>query len=249
MMNSNRIYRRSPKGKRLRSFPVVVKESDLWIAVSSSSFYDQLPEETEQLVWQKRLILEKYLGRNSDFASALEPFLLEEEAPDIICRLVRAGNLAGVGPMAAVAGLIAEETGRFLLNKSQEVVVENGGDIFLKVVQPVNIGIYAGSSPLSGKLALQVNPAHTPQGICTSSGTVGPSYSMGKADAAVAVSKSCALADAAATAIGNMIRGEDDLQAALEFAQSVEGVSGALVIYCDKIAAWGDVELSRVSDQ
>lgn len=246
-MNGKRTYRRPAEGARLKSFTVTVKESDLWIAVSSSSFYDKLPEETEQLVWQKRLILENYLDCNRDFAAALEPFLLQETAPDLIRRMVRAGNLAGVGPMAAVAGLLAEETGKFLLKKSPEVIVENGGDIFLKVVQPVSIGIYAGGSPLSGKLALQLDPANTPLGVCTSSGMVGPSYSMGRADAAVAVSESCALADAAATAMGNMVQGEDDLQQALEFAQSVEEISGALVIYSDKIAAWGDVELSRCS--
>ena len=246
MMSSKRIYRSTAEGIRLKSFPVMVKETDLWIAVSSSSFYEELPEETEQLVLRKRLVLEAYLESNPDFAKSLEPFLLQSTVPDIIRRMVKAGNLAGVGPMAAVAGLIAEETGRFLLNKSPEVIVENGGDIFLKVIQPVSIGIYAGSSPLSGKLALQFNPSQTPLGVCTSSGTFGPSYSMGRADAAVAVSSSCTLADAAATAMGNMVRGDDDLQTALDFAQSVEGISGALVIYSDKIAAWGDLELKKV---
>ena len=245
-MSSKRIYRSTPEGPRMKSFSVTVKETDLWVAVSSSSFYDQLPEETEQLVWQKRLVLEAYLERSPDFAKSLVPFLLQSAAPDIIRRMVRAGNLAGVGPMAAVAGMIAEETGKYLLQKSPEVIVENGGDIFLKVIQPVSIGIYAGSSPLNGKLALQVNPSQTPLGVCTSSGTFGPSYSMGRADAAVAVSSSCTLADAAATAMGNMVRGDDDLQTALDFAQSVEGISGALVIYSDKIAAWGDLELKKV---
>lgn len=246
MKSSKRIYRTAARGVRLKSFPAMVKETDLWVSVKSSSYYEELPEETEQLIWQKRLILEAYLERNPDFAKSLEPFLLQAPAPDIIRRMVRAGNLAGVGPMAAVAGMIAEETGRFLLKKSPEVIVENGGDIFLKVIQPVSIGIYAGSSPLSGKLALQVDPSQTPLGVCTSSGTVGPSYSMGRADAAVAVSESCALADAVATAMGNMVRGADDLQAALEFAQTVEGVSGALVICADQLAAWGDLELQKV---
>ncbi len=245
-MSSKRIYRSTKDGTRLRSFPVTVKETDLWVAVSSSSFYEELPEETERLVWKKRLILEAYLERNPDFAKSLEPLLLQSTAPGIIRRMVKAGNLAGVGPMAAVAGMIAEETGKHLLQKSPEVIVENGGDIFLKVSQPASIGIYAGSSPLSGKLALQINPSQTPLGVCTSSGTLGPSYSMGRADAAVAVSESCALADAAATAMGNIILGSEDLQAALEFAQSIQGVSGALVICSDKIAAWGDLELQKI---
>ncbi len=246
-MSSKRIYRSTADGIRLKSFPVTVKETDLWVAVSSNSYYEQLPGETEQLVWQKRLILEAYLEHNPDFAKSFEPFLLQAAAPDIIGSMVKAGNLAGVGPMAAVAGMIAEEAGKHLLQKSPEVIVENGGDIFLKVVKPVNIGIYAGSSPLSGKLALQINPLQTPLGVCTSSGTVGPSHSMGRADAAVVVSESCALADAAATAMGNIVQSPEDLQAALEFAKNIKGVSGALVICSDHVAAWGDIELQKVS--
>lgn len=249
MMGSKRFYRRNTEGARLKSFTVKVKETDLWIAVSSSSYYQELPEETEQLVWQKRQIIETYLEQNPVFGETLEPILLQSAAPDLCRRMVRAGNLAGVGPMAAVAGAIAEETGKFLLKKSDEVIIENGGDIFLKLVQPIKVGFYAGNSPLSGKLALRVEPAQTPLGICTSSGTVGPSYSEGRADAAIVVSGSCVLADAAATAMGNKVMCENDLQSALEFIQGVEGVSGALIIYSDKIAAWGNVELSRVSDK
>ena len=246
MMSSKRTYRRTAAGPRLKSFSVTVKESDLWVAVSSSSFNEELPEVIENVVWKNRLVLDSYLERNPDFSKSLEPFLLQSTAPDIARRMAKAGNLAGVGPMAAVAGIIAEVAGRFLLDKSPEVIVENGGDIFLKVTQPVSVGIYAGSSPLSGKLALQVNPLQTPLGVCTSSGTIGPSLSMGKADAAVAISDSCALADATATALGNMVQDEDDLQAALDFAQGIEGISGALVIFSDKIAVWGNVELSRI---
>lgn len=245
-MSSKRSYRRIIDGSRLKSFHVTVKETDLWVAVSSSSYYEELPEETEQLVWQKRLILEAYLEQYPGFGSSLLPYLLKSTAPEIIRRMARAGNLAGVGPMAAVAGLIAEETGKFLLEKSTEVIVENGGDIFLKVAQPIKVGIHAGNSPLNGKLALQVEPAKTPLGICTSSGTVGPSFSRGRADAAVVVSESCTLADAVATAMGNMVQSATDLQAALDFVKSVEGVSGALIIYSDKIAAWGDLELQKI---
>ncbi len=147
--------------------------------------------------------------------------------------------------MAAVAGALAEAAGLFLLNHSPEVIVENGGDIFISVIEPVSVGIYAGNSPFAGKLALRVNPARGPLGICTSSGNVGPSLSFGKADAAVAVSPSTPLADAAATALGNMVKSPDDLEATLEFAKKIEGVTGALLIYRDKIAAWGDLELQE----
>ncbi len=147
--------------------------------------------------------------------------------------------------MAAVAGAIAEEVGCYLLELTQEVIVENGGDIFLKIEQPVNVGIYAGKSPLSGRLSLKVNPGQTPLGVCTSSGKVGPSFSRGIADAALAISASTPLADAAATALGNMVKAPTDLEKALAFARGVDGITGALLICEDKIAAWGEIELQQ----
>lgn len=160
--------------------------------------------------------------------------------------MIKAGNRAGVGPMAAVAGVLAEETGKFLGTFSPEVIVENGGDIFIHVTEPVRVGIYAGSSPLCGRLALDIDPALTPLGVCTSSGTVGPSISMGRADAAVALSHSTPLADAAATALGNLVKTPADLEKALEFARATEGIIGALVICGEKIAAWGEIQLKRI---
>ncbi len=180
------------------------------------------------------------------FASALEPCLVSPGAPQIIRKMVYAGNKAGVGPMAAVAGAIAEEVGSILAEKSPEVIVENGGDIFIKLLEPARLGIYAGGSTLSGKIALKIEPGQTPLGICTSSGTVGPSLSFGCADAAVVLSSSVPLADAVATTLGNHVKSKADLKNALEYARGIEGVTGALLIIEDKIAAWGAIELERV---
>jgi len=151
----------------------------------------------------------------------------------------------GVGPMAAVAGAIAEMVGRELLNFSSEVIVENGGDIFLCHKKMRHIGIYAGDSPLSGKLALEIEPEDTPLGVCTSSGTVGHSLSFGKADAAIVLSPSAALADAAATAVGNMVKTAEDMPRAIEFVREVEGLTGIAIIVGDKMAVWGKINLVR----
>jgi len=163
-----------------------------------------------------------------------------------VIEMVRAANSAGVGPMAAVAGVVAEKVGHFLLEEAEEVIVENGGDLFLKVNEPVSVGVFAGASSLSGRLALQIDPGQTPLGVCTSSGTVGPSFSFGRADAAVALSPSAALADAAATALGNRVRSEEDLEQAIAYASQVEGLTGALLIIGDKIAAWGNLTLHQL---
>jgi uncharacterized protein len=244
-MSSRRIYRRECDGSRFTSFAVTIKESDLWIAVSSPAFSETLHQRCEQMTWQLRHQLERYLADRPQIQASLEPYLLEADAPLILRKMARAGNQVGVGPMAAVAGAIAEAVGLLLLDYADEVIVENGGDIFISVIEPVNIGIYAGNSPLSGKLALRIEPARTPLGVCTSSATVGPSLSLGSADAAVAISASTPLADAAATALGNMVNSPDDFQVALDYARNLDQISGALLICGDKIAAWGEVELVK----
>ncbi len=245
MNSSVRIYRRETPGGRFISFTVKVKETDLWIAVDPQSYSDSLVSAAEAAVLAIRRPLEQYLATNPHLQAAFKPCLVEPEAPPVIIEMVRAANKSGVGPMAAVAGAVAEQVGLYLLETAEEVIVENGGDIFLKVNQPVAVGVFAGSSSLSGKLALQIDPGQTPLGICTSSGTVGPSVSFGSADAAIALAPSAALADAAATALGNRVRSEEDLQQAIDFAKQIEGLTGALLIIGDKIAAWGDLNLQQ----
>ncbi|HED24204.1 MAG TPA: UPF0280 family protein [Firmicutes bacterium] len=242
-MSSRRIYRRESLSPRLTSFSVSVKESDLWIAVSTFRYEDNLPGQVEQYLWQIRRSLESYFAGHPEIAESLGPCLLGEEAPGILRRMASAANKAGVGPMAAVAGAVAEAVGIMLLEVSPEVIVENGGDIFLKAEAPVTVGIYAGQSPLSGKLGLKVDPSATPLGICTSSGTVGPSLSFGRTDAAVVTAASTPLADAAATAVGNMVASPDDFNRAVQFIRSLSGVSGLLIICGDKMTVWGDLEL------
>jgi ApbE superfamily uncharacterized protein (UPF0280 family) len=161
--------------------------------------------------------------------------------------MAEAGQKAGVGPMAAVAGAIAESVGRELLTFTPEIIVENGGDIYLKVLRKRTVGIFAGDSPLTGKIGLEIEPGDTPLGICTSSGTVGHSLSYGKSDAVVVLSASTALADAAATAIGNRIQKPDDIDTAIEFGRSIDGLKGIVIIVGKSVGVWGDVKLCETS--
>ncbi len=133
-----------------------------------------------------------------------------------------------------------------MLKYSAEVIVENGGDIFLKSTKSRLVGVYAGEdSPLTGRIAIKIEPSDTPLGVCTSSGTVGHSLSFGKSDAVVILSPSAALADAAATAVGNIVKTEADVQSALDFARGVDGLLGAAVIINDKMGIWGKINLIR----
>jgi ApbE superfamily uncharacterized protein (UPF0280 family) len=148
--------------------------------------------------------------------------------------------------MAAVAGAVAQFVSKDLLPLSEELIVENGGDLYLVTSKERTIGIYAGSSPLSLKIGIRVGPEETPLGICTSSGTVGPSLSFGKADAICILSKSASLADAAATAVGNIVREKKDVEAGLEKAKEIAGILGAVIIVGNTVGAWGDLNLVRL---
>ncbi len=158
--------------------------------------------------------------------------------------MVQAANLCGVGPMAAVAGAIAEFVGRELLNYSSEVIVENGGDIFIKSNKERMVSIFAGESPLSQKIILKIEVQKNFIGICTSSGTVGPSLSFGEADAVTVISDSVLLADAAATALGNIIKSEEDIRKGLIYAQKIKGIKGVVIIKEDKMGLWGEINFN-----
>ena len=237
-----RTYRHWVEGKDLISFNVTVKETDLYIRASRN-----LKNEAFKLVVKYRTALERYIERYPSFLTSLEPFPVGEDAPCIIKQMADAAQKVGVGPMASVAGAIAEFVGTELLAFSPEVIVENGGDIFLKSSGKRVVGIYAGKSSLTGKIGLEIDGEETPLGICTSSGIVGHSLSYGKADAVVALSQSATLADAAATAIGNLIKQPGDIQSGIEFAKEVEGLKGLLIIKDDKVGLWGEVKICQIS--
>ncbi|MDD5037840.1 MAG: UPF0280 family protein, partial [Dehalococcoidales bacterium] len=205
-MYEPRTYRHWVKGKDLVSFNVVVKETDLSVRASKN-----LKSKTLKLVQKYRGALARYIERHPSFLTSLEPLPGDEDAPLIVKSMLESAIKTGVGPMAAVAGAIAEFVGTELLAFSPEVIIENGGDIYLKSLKKRKVGIYAGKSPLSGNIILEIEAKETPLGICTSSGTVGHSLSFGKADAVVVLAKSATLADAAATAIGNLIKQPEDI--------------------------------------
>jgi uncharacterized protein len=240
---SRRTYRQAIELSDLVPFECKVKETDLLLTVDRESYCDQLISFVESRILYYRALLDAYIGKDPDFLNTLEPHILQPSAPPIALSMARAGNTAGVGPMAAVAGAFAEAVGLDLLSKVKQVTVENGGDVFLKTDQPARIVVLAGSSPLSGKLALQMPASDAPYGVCTSSGTVGPSLSFGRADAAVIVSPSAPLADAVATATANLVQTTDDLAEALKFARSISGITAALIIKEDKLTVWGDLRI------
>ncbi|MGA1825482.1 MAG: UPF0280 family protein [bacterium] len=196
-----------------------------------------------KLLLEKREIIERYIRRYPLFQTTLIPFSSKTDDPFMIRKMTEAGKKMGVGPMAAVAGAIAQEVAVSLAAYSQEMIVENGGDIYLQLKRKSCIAIHAGFSPFNKKLGIELEPSPYGVSVCTSSGTVGHSFSYGKADAAIAISKSAYLADAAATAMGNVIQTEEDIGKGIKMAQSTPGILGALIIKNDKLSLWGKLKL------
>jgi ApbE superfamily uncharacterized protein (UPF0280 family) len=236
-----RTYRKWHESADLVSFTVSVKETNLFV-----SAHTDLGRKTYRLILKYRAILEKYIAGHPDFLTSLKPLDVESDAPLIVRAMAEATSKSGVGPMASVAGAVAQFIGEELSEYSPDIIIENGGDIYIRSTARRSIGIYAGDSPLSGKIAIEIAPGDTPCGICTSSGTVGHSLSFGKADAVTIVAPSATLADAAATACGNVVQAEDDVEHGLALAAKIEGVTGAVIIIGDHIGAWGSVSLKRL---
>jgi ApbE superfamily uncharacterized protein (UPF0280 family) len=237
-----RYYRNLLSSKDRVAFRVAVQETDLYVQALKP-----LEDITRELILTHRGYIEKYIKKHPEFLDTLKPWRVHGPAPIIIQDMVSAGQKAGVGPMAAVAGAIAEHVGVDLLKYTDEVVVENGGDIFLKTDDPVTMGIFAGTSPLSMRMGLCIKSKEKPVAVCTSSGTVGHSLSLGKADAICVVSDSCPLADAAATSIGNRLKSKDYIASAIDFGKKIDGVNGIVVIIGEAVGMWGDLEVVSLS--
>lgn len=240
-MREQRFYRRFHKARDLTYFNVQVEQTDLDIGAEG-----YLRKEALKLVQKYRNQIIDYIKRVPEFLTSLTPLECSQNEEEIIRRMHYAAKKAGVGPMAAVAGAISEFVGKELLKFSREIIVENGGDIFIKSDKDRIIGIYAGDSPLSNKIGIKVSAEDTPMGICTSSRKVGHSLSFGNSHAVVILSKDTLLADAVATATGNRVKESKDIKKAINFARSIGGIDGVVVIIEDKMGAWGNVNLVKL---
>ncbi|WP_424980061.1 UPF0280 family protein [Leisingera sp. S232] len=236
-------YRTCYHASELKRCVLIEEQSNLSIATTRPG-----KSTAHRTLLANRAAIKSHIAQHPDFLTSLVPVSLEDPltCPEIIQRMTEASCKAGVGPMAAVAGAIADVVGKSLLGNNDEVIVENGGDIFCKVAKKRIVGIYAQNSSLSNRLGVVVRPEHGIQGICTSAGNSGGSLSFGKADACCVIAESAALADAVATATGNLVKTASGIETGLEFAMSVSGVHGAVILASDRIGAQGDIEIQEL---
>jgi ApbE superfamily uncharacterized protein (UPF0280 family) len=237
MIHDERTYRSLINKDNLASYNVNIAESDLFISSDTN-----LADVALKSLIKHRNSLEEYIKNHPEFRTSFLPLPEDNLAPPIIRDMLSKSKICGVGPMASVAGAISEFVGYDLLDQTENLIIENGGDIFLRSKDKLTVSVYAGESALSYKVNILVKPDEMPLGICTSSATVGPSLSFGKADAVCVISKSATLADAAASSIGNRVKSKKDIKTALDYGIKIPGVKGIIIICQSDMGAIGEVQ-------
>jgi ApbE superfamily uncharacterized protein (UPF0280 family) len=230
------------------AFQAVVEQSDLWIVAGLSGHSrEELRDAALEELHAVRGQLKAYLALHPEFGAALTPLALLPAAPPLVRAMAEAGQACGVGPMAAVAGSVAQSVATALRERVADVLVENGGDLYMYSTRERRVALLA--DPASGaRLGLRLESKMFPLSVCSSSSTIGHSLSLGRGELVTVLADGGALADAAATALCNMLNSERDLDRVLETAQvwAEHGVRGVFAQAGGKIAAWGAVELITI---
>ncbi len=245
-----RSYRDTMGSSRFSPTIISIEETDLWVGIDHASYRRIDQRELTAVIHKEVLSLREaivsYDATHSGFITSLKPILSDENAPDIIKEMIDATMIAGIGPMGAVAGTVSERVGTYLKEYFSigEIAVENGGDIFVDIRSDLVLKIFAGGSPLSGKLGMTLSAELSPMGVCTSAGTVGPSLSLGRADAVMIACRNTSLADAYATAFGNLIKSKDDVDSVIDSIRTIDAVLAAVIIKDDKAGICGRCEVN-----
>ena len=241
----NRTYRDRFRKDRWAYFNAIYKETDLYIGIDKNSWHPDIPDFALQHIRELRTEMDLWIEKHPAYARALLPYKAPANAPQIFQEMSTVAEKSGIGPMSAVAGAVAEKVGQALKKQFgiRELIIENGGDIYADIAEDVDIAVFAGSSPLSEKAGLHIEAAFSPLGICTSSGTIGPSISFGKADAVMIVCQDVKVADTYATAFANKIQNVGDIPDCLEQIRKKDDILAAIAIKDDKIGVCGQFEL------
>ena len=240
-MYEERVYRKTSRPRDLVCYEVAYKETDLFCCTSID-----LKAFIEEKTLTLRNQLEGYIRQRPEFQSSLVPIAFDPFAPKIAKEMIEATARIGVGPMAAVAGAVAEFIGRAVHPLADEYIIENGGDISLRTRKERKAVVFAPSSPFGGRIAIRLKARERPFGVCTSSATVGPSLSLGRADAVCVVAESALFADGLATRLGNIVRREEDIGEALKDAEAFPGIMGVLIIMGKSLGARGDIDIVEI---
>ncbi len=227
--------------KDFSGFNVTYKESDLYIYTDNK----QLKKEAYLSLLKYRNIIEKHIRLYPDFLTSLVPLEIPlGKLDEIIYIMYKSGKLAGVGPFAAVAGAIAEFVAKDLTVFSNEIIVENGGDIFIIGKEEKVVKIFSGRL---NSLGLKIKGEQLPIAVCSSSSRIGHSLSTGNAELVVVLSEKGAYADAFATSICNDIKDEKSIEKNIIKYKKIKEIIGCLIYFNNKISGWGELELVKIN--
>lgn len=222
----------------LYTFEITIKESNLFVKTCKD-----LKTIAFDALYSIRKDLESYILKSKSFLASLSPIKQDKNAPDIVKSMIKVSSYVGVGPMACVAGAVSQEVGKVLLQHCGECIVENGGDIYLKLDRDTSLGLYVGKDNPLNRLSIILKKSNKPYGICTSSAKIGPSLSFGSSDVSLIISHDAYFSDCLASACGNIIKNEQDLKKAVDLARKFKETVGCCFVCNQKVAFWGDIEI------
>ena len=226
----------------LFSLHLVYKQTDMWLKTEGEP--DR--QEVETYLKQAYEDIEAYIACDSNFLSSLHPYEVGETAPEIVKVMSEHASKANVGPMAGIAGVIAEYIGRRLSSRHRIILCNNGGDIYYESPEEQWILLNAPGSPFHNQIKICVPSAIKGKGLCTSSGTSGHSVNMGRAYAVSILAGNACSADVWATAMSNQIRSHEDIDRILSLCKEQDDIEGVVILVDNYLGIWGDIRLSRV---
>ena len=213
---------------------------------------DEYVGTAQQAVFDAREIILRKISEDPFFKTTYDPYPVSKDDDELIQRMCQASVIAGVGPMAGVAGAVAVFAVESMVEEGAGfAIVENGGDIALKIDRDITVGVYQDDERFRD-IAFRIPKRERIFGICSSSAKIGPSVSLGKTNISTVFSDDVILADACATALGNLIRygGQEEMSSALETIGRKEGVEGCVSISDGLMAMFGNVpELIRAEQK
>ncbi|WP_372774507.1 UPF0280 family protein [Mangrovibacterium sp.] len=221
---------------------------DLWIGVDPKSFQNEMVDFASTVLKKNLEELDAYTAEEPFFKKSLKPCAAIETAPEVAKMMAHAGELASAGPMAAKAGIFCELVGKALTEKFEigELILENEGDLYIKLQNSLIVSIFAGESDVSGLIGIEIQPEQTPLGVGTAAGKIGTPMMHGKADAILIVARNAAVAGAFAVGLGNLIKKPGDVDKVLKRTEVIPEVEAAVLVFDDQIGLRGEFELKMI---
>jgi uncharacterized protein len=235
------IYRNRIKKREKYNWHINYKYSDLLVS-SDRDVSVRLGKAVREVY----KLLESVIEVEPSFQKSLSPVNIKRHYPPIVKKMCREASIYNVGPMATVAGAVCDYIASELKHHCSNLIIENGGDVFIKSSRDIDVGVYSRNKDFTDKIYLRVKAKDTPCGICSSSGIFGHSLSMGKSDLVTVLSKSVISADGAATSIANRISNPDDINGIIEDYRKIKDIRGVLIIKGNKLGIWGNIELMNI---